>query len=284
MTAEQNILVTKADGTQEPFVLEKLENSLRKAGTAPAVRAKIIDKLLPELKPQMSTDEIYRRAFYLLKRHQKVIAARYSMKRAILEFGPSGFPFEEFIAHIYRARGFRTQTGIEVSGACVHHEVDVLAEKADEIIFIEAKFHNTLGFKSDVKVALYVHARFEDIEKTHPAGPAQKLSSVLVTNTSFTENAIQYARCVGLGLISWDHPKEGGNLHDLIALAGAFPITCLTTLSKKDKASLLVKNVVLCTDLAKDPDTLYQIGLPVGKADTVLEEVRLLCGSGTTVE
>lgn len=281
---EQNILVTKADGTQEPFVLEKLENSLRKAGAAPPVRKKIIAGLLPGLKPQMSTDEIYRRAFYLLKRYQKVSAARYSMKRAILQFGPSGFPFEEFVAHIYRARGFRTETGIEVPGACVRHEVDVLAEKADEIAFIEAKFHNTLGFKSDVKVALYVHARFEDIEKTHPAGAAQKLSSVLVTNTSFTGNAIEYARCVALSLISWDYPREGGNLHDLIALSGVFPVTCLTTLSKKDKTSLLVKNVVLCTDLAKDPDTLYQIGLSVGKADEVLEEVRLLCGSGATVE
>lgn len=271
-----DILITKADGSQEPFDTGKLDASLRKAGASVELRERIAHALSQKLTPDLTTETIYREAFRLLKHAQKISAARYSMKRAVLEFGPSGFPFEEFIAHLFRVQGYRAQTDVEIPGACVTHEVDVLAKRAGETVFVEAKFHNTLGFKTDVKVALYVRARFEDIKNAKSAPPAQKLSSILITNTSFTEKALAYGKCAGLALLSWDYPRKG-NLHDLIGQTALYPVTALTTLSREEKMALLQNNVVLCSDLARSPEELYRIGLSAGKVASVREEAELLC-------
>jgi hypothetical protein len=47
----------------------------------------------------MRTDEIYAHAFEMLREADiPAAAARYSVKRAIFALGPSGFPFEQFLA------------------------------------------------------------------------------------------------------------------------------------------------------------------------------------------
>ena len=50
---------------------------------------------------------------------------------------------------------------------------------------------------------------------------------------------------MGLKLISWDYPFNK-SLRDQIDKYGLYPITSLTTLSKKDKEKLLDKGYVLC--------------------------------------
>ena len=100
-----------------------------------------------------------------------------------------------------------------MQGACVSHEIDVIAEKTTAALVIECKFHNQPGTKSDVKVALYVQARFEDIQKQwqKQPEPSRKFHEVwLATNTKLTSDAIQYASCVGLKAIGWDYPPNNG--------------------------------------------------------------------------
>ena len=92
----------------------------------------------------------------------------------------------------------------QVQGSCVVHEVDFLAENRDRVLIGEAKFHNQLGTKSDLKVALYVGARVEDVrKKMHASGDRRQVEGWLVTNTKFTRAAVDYANCVNLNLISW---------------------------------------------------------------------------------
>ena len=101
-----NVLIRKADGTDEPFNPDKLVNSLRRAGAEEEAISHITEKIKGELRPLMRTSDIYRRAFLFLRKERRGIAARYSLKRAVLEFGPSGFPFESYIAELFRARGY----------------------------------------------------------------------------------------------------------------------------------------------------------------------------------
>jgi hypothetical protein len=125
-----HILITKADGEQEPFDPSKLEHSLQLAGASSTVRARVLAHVLKEIKSGMRTEDIYHRAFDLLKREDELpVAARYSTKRAIFALGPSGFPFEQFLAEVFRAHGWHARTGVAMTGRCAPHEVDVLAEK-----------------------------------------------------------------------------------------------------------------------------------------------------------
>lgn len=271
-----SVLITKSDGDTEPYEAAKLFASLKKAGASDEVAAHIAKEIESELRPGMSTNEIYSHAFTYLHRERQGSAARYSLKRAVLDFGPSGFPFEAFIAELYRAEGYTASIDQIIKGGCVEHEVDVVAVKNGVTLYAEAKFHNSLAFKTDLKVVLYVKSRIDDII----AAGRPDAKGLVVTNTKFTDMAKRYAECQLLELLSWDYP-QGHTLHERIERAGLYPITALTTLSKRQKTALLMAKVVLCNTLLSNSNILGTIGVAGKKADEVLEEVGALCSLST---
>jgi hypothetical protein len=186
--------------------------------------------------------------------------------------------FEDFIAEIFRKKGFDAETGKIVRGFCVEHEVDVVAWNNEKLIMVEAKFHNELGIKSDLKIALYVKARFDDLRKmTFKYGKERQLDEGwLVTNTKFTSTAIEYGSCQGgLRMIGWNYPPVG-NLHDMILESKLHPITCLSSLNGREKKELLDKGVVLCKSILENQDLLISIGLNGSKGQKVIEEIETL--------
>ncbi|MDB5238489.1 MAG: hypothetical protein JWM46_759 [Candidatus Kaiserbacteria bacterium] len=271
-----HILITKAGGEKERFDPVKLERSLSHAGASSTVRARVLAHIIHELKPFMTTGEIYHRAFELLKTIETTpVAARYSLKRALFALGPSGFPFEQFLAEVLRAHGWSVKTDQMLTGRCAPHEVDVLAQKNGRTIGIEAKFHNEAGGKTDIKDALYVHARYEDLRQA-PVESSRVDEGWLVTNTEFTRNAIRYARCSNLTLLGWDYPRSRG-LMQMIEEAKVHPLTCLTTLSEGEKRRLMENKIVLCKSV-QTPHLLTEHGVAPSKIPHVLEEAKQLCG------
>lgn len=277
------MLITKANGEQEPFDVSKLHGSLTRAGAGIATIERIIEHIEGELEPGMTTTHIYRHAFNLLKKEEeKPVAARYSLRRAITALGPSGFPFEQFLGEIFRTRGYAVETGVHLLGKCAEHEVDVVASNEKEVVAVEAKFHNKSGFKTDLKVVLYVSARARDLHDTdfdNRRKHGQVGTMWLITNTKFTRNAIRYATCAGLiHLVGWNYPHKE-NLQDIIEASGLHPVSCLTTLTPKDKSALFTHGHVLCRDITEDASRLSAIGLSQPQANKVLEEAQLLCGA-----
>lgn len=275
-SSSTHTLITKADGEQEPFDPSKLEHSLQLAGASSTVRARILAEIMRTLKKEMTTEQIYHHAFEMLKKEAAVpVAARYSIKRAVFSLGPSGYPFEQFLAEILRAQGWSTHTGVALNGRCAPHEVDVLAEKGGKRIGIEAKFHNEMGGKTDIKDALYVKARYDDLRVT-PEASSRVDEGWLVTNTRFTRNAIRYAQCNNLKLIGWDYPRTRGLLN-LIEETRVHPLTCLTTLSEGEKHRFLDRRIVLCKDI-QTKHLLQEYGVKPDRIPHVIEEAQRLCG------
>ena len=272
------ILITKSNGTTEPFDEAKLARSLQHAGTAPANIDKITREVEDEMKDGMSTTDIYKRAFELLRQRHAPTAVKYSIRRALLDLGPDGFPFEKFVARIFRLFGYEAVTDQTLQGHCVEHELDVVAWKDDTLAMVEAKFHNEFGLKSDVKVALYVKARFDDLANgtfTY-GGQARKLTERwLVTNTKFTDTAIRYGECRDIQMIGWNYPAER-NLHHVIEQNGLHPVTCLSLLSHQEKRDLIGQNVLTCIDIVARPAALSDIGVKGDRAEHVLAEAQLI--------
>ena len=276
------IYVIKADGTRELFDQGKLEYSLKRAGAGSKSISDILEHIKNHLGQDITTHEIYKHAFDLLHNTEKPIAIKYSLKQAIQDLGPSGFPFEDFVAEIFREKGFTAETGKIVRGFCVEHEIDIVAWNKERLIMVEAKFHNELGIKSDLKIALYVKARFDDLHqmKFNYGLPADKERDLdegwLVTNTKFTSTAIEYGSCQGgLRMIGWNYPPIG-NLHDMIIESKLHPLTCLVSLTGREKTALLDQGVVLCKTVAENPDLLYVIGLNDAKSKKAMEEIKSL--------
>ena len=220
-------------------------------------------------------------AFKMLKRKSRVSASKYKLKKAIMELGPSGFPFEKFVGKILEMEGFSTKVGVIVQGNCVQHEVDVIAQKENKHYMVECKYHSDQGRFCNVKIPLYIHSRFLDVEKQweHQKGHEAKLhKGAVYTNTRFTTDAIQYGKCVGMLMTSWDYPR-GNGLKDRIDKSGLHPLTALTTLTKAEKTKLLDQGIILCKELHENPDFLEQMGISKLRQNKILEDSRELCRS-----
>ena len=269
------IQVTKADGKTEFFKIEKLRRSLRRAGATPLEVNSIVVKITEELYEGMLTQEIYRRAFALLRERELPTAARYSLRRALFSLGPTGFPFELFLARLFSAEGYTTRTGIIIPGHCADHEIDFAAFNDTHSFVGEAKFHARPGIKTDLQVALYSYARLLDLKDNRIC--AESLCAIrefwLVTNTKFTSAAARYGECVGIKLLSWDYPRHN-NLHDRIQRSKIYPITVLQSLTLSQIAILIERGVIVCTDLIDNPGVLEFIHVSVAKKAAVMKEVR----------
>lgn len=280
MTAklDEQVMILKADGSREFFDPEKLRSSLLHSGATEKDAIKVLAHILPELHRDMKTSEIYQHAFAVLQEISRPAARSYSLRRAVMNLGPSGFPFEDFVAEILKAKGFKCEARQTVLGGCVPHEVDVVAYNADKLIMVEAKFHNELGSNSDLKVALYVKARFDDLRGNvyDYGGTNRKITDCwLVTNTKFSSTAIHYGACQNLTMIGWNYPAKG-NLQNMIEEEGIHPVTCLVSLSDLDKKTLITGGIVLCADIKKDPSILKKFLGESFQTEPIINEINEL--------
>ncbi|WP_026754856.1 ATP cone domain-containing protein [Sediminibacter sp. Hel_I_10] len=278
---KDSINIVKYSGDVVPFDVDKLINSLRRAQASEELIQQIVDQVENKIYEGITTKKIYQMAFKILKGKSRVSASKYKLKKALMELGPSGFPFEKLVGKLLAHEGFSTQVGVIVQGNCVQHEIDVIAQKDNNHYMIECKYHSDQGRVCNVKIPLYIHSRFLDVEKQweRQKGHEDKLhKGGVYTNTRFTTDAVQYGKCVGLLLTSWDYPM-GNGLKDRIDKLGLHPLTALTTLTKAEKTKLLDTGIVLCKELHEKPALLEQIGIDKKRHKKILEDSEALCKS-----
>tara|TARA_R110002072_G_scaffold293232_1_gene462417 strand:- start:4562 stop:5404 length:843 start_codon:yes stop_codon:yes gene_type:complete len=272
--SKKEFSVIKKSGESVLFSSEKVKESLKRAGADQTTIQEIVKTLKREMYEGISTKEIYNRAFQLLKKKNSYQASRYKLKKAIYELGPTGFPFERFISAIFKHSGFKTEVSKIIPGKCVTHEVDVVAVKNEKTLIMECKFHSSEGKKTDVKVPLYIDSRFRDIKNLNATFKFDE--GWVVTNTVFTEDAVVYAKCTGLHLLSWNLPKQNA-LRDRIDHTGLYPITVSTLLSSREKQFLLSRDIVLCKELINDKFYLDHLGISENRQKRILKEMEILC-------
>ncbi len=278
---EKSIIITKANGMKEVFDKQKLFHSLRNSGAGNDIVNDIVGHISNEITDGMTTSDIYKHAFDLLRSHSMPVAVKYSLRRAIGELGPDGFPFEKLVARIFNTWGYETVTDQMVMGSCVEHEIDIVAWRGNELAMVEAKFHNEFGMKSDLKVVLYVKARYDDLSRKvfNFGNKERRLSEKYIfTNTKFTEKAIEYSSCQDLRLVGWNYPLSG-NLHDIITQYRLQPITSLSLLSGKNKKELINRNILVCSDLMNDTKVLEDIGIKKAQIQRIISEANIIINS-----
>ncbi len=276
---ESTPLVTKPDGQKTPFLPDRLIDSLERVGANQGLIHRIITQVEEQFQPEMRSSDIYRLVYQELRKRSRPAAARYKLRKAIMELGPTGYPFEAYIGEIFRHLDYDIRVGIRMDGKCVTHEVDVLAERDTKRISIECKFGNATTKRIDVKVALYIQARFQDLVKAwkkEDSWAAGSFECWIVTNSSFTDDAIRYGACTGMRLVSWRYPQKG-NLKDLIEHSGLFPITALASITLAEKRQLLSQGIVLAKDLLGKESLLAEIHVSRNRIVACQAEVAGLC-------
>ncbi len=265
--------VSKAGGQKELFSENKLRLSIQRAGIPKDLWENAVNHVKSKLYENIPTKEIYKHILEFLENSPHPFSrAKYSLKQAIMDLGPTGYPFEDYISEILKMEGYTTQLRQILKGKCLNHEIDLVVEKDNVRSMIECKFHNAPGTRSQVHVSLYTKARFDDVKEKN------NLNDVwLITNTKVTSDALSYAVCSSIKVISWDYPEKG-SFRDLIEKYKLHPITMLTSLSSAQKQLLTVNHIVLTKDLCKNPSSLDILGLPKDKKNSILSECQFVYG------
>ena len=263
--------VVKANGNTEAFSKNKLTLSLARTGLPRKACEDIANKVTSEIRNGDKTQHIYKKAFNLIKERSPLATTRYSLKKALFELGPEGHYFEDYVARYFTRSGYKTQVCKIFQGKFVKHEVDCVAVNKDGEYFSECKFHNRSGTKNDVKISLYVKARWDDL-RTGPDGKNLQ-GYYIFSNTAFTTDAIQYAQGTGLRLMGVNSPAEKSFLEEIKQMK-LFPVTSLRSINRSQNRILLDKKIIVVNEL--NNDLLYKLGMDQLQINRVMEEVSLL--------
>jgi len=271
--------VVKASGETEKFDPEKIRRTCLKAGASEDLANRIAKEVEKKSHDGISTKEILHLALALLREEKPDVADRYDLKGSILRLGPAGFTFEHLVAEIFKELGYETKVHSIIRGACVSHEVDVIATKDKNNYMIECKYHNIPGIYTGLREALYTYARFLDLNDGFKMGVCRKFNQPwLVCNTKFSEDAVQYSNCKNMRLIGWNYPENQG-LEHLIEKDRLYPITMLRKLDGDSLERLANANLLLLKDLIRiDIKEISQITkIPKNKLKILSDEAKTIC-------
>ena len=122
-----------------------------------------------------------------------------------------------------------------------------------------------------------------------PAEPGSQVSTTaahqdreytgwIVTNTRCTDDALAYARCVGLRILSWRHP-EGRGLERMIEEKKLYPVTMVYGIQAGLVEKMIEERILLLKDLlAMSLETVQaRLGLTPKKAKALKAKAEALC-------
>ena len=267
----EEIWVVKGSGEKEPFSKDKAKVALRRAGLSAKESDEALKRLIPRLRHNITTKRIYAILYEIIEEMRPEVSHKYNLKRALFEIGPEGYEFEDFISKLLSVRGYKTEVRQILSGRCVSHEIDVVAEKGKDSFAVECKFHNQYGTRCRIQTALYVYARSLDLQEGGKTGVCRRITSPwLITNTKFSEDVMRYAECMGFPLLGWRYPFREG-LESIIDKTRCYPVTVLG-MHRDITRRMLVRKIVTIADI---PDSAHRLsdmsGIPLVRAKEVIE-------------
>ncbi len=231
----KKIFVEKMNGDKEPYDSNKLIKSLKKVGANKEVIEPILKKVEEILYDGIKTEKLFDFVHEELDKTRPGSGLRYDLKKAMTKMRiQGGFVFEKFVGMVLKAQGYEIEMNPIIQGKNVPHEIDVFARKKEEKLMVEVKHHMRAWEGESIQTALYVYARFLELEDkfTQP---------MIVTNTKFSPQVIKYSKGVGIRLMGWKYPYKN-SLEDSITKYELYPITILK-ISKEQIKRYLKRNI-----------------------------------------
>ena len=241
--------VTKKNGFEELFDVEKLCGSIKMTGVSEDLSDQVCGIVEKSIDSNVSSEEIFKITRSYLHQYDPGIAAIYALERGLSALGPSGFLFEQYVAALFREMGYKTRTNVYAEGEAVTHETDVWAEKGNVTFIVEAKYRNDFKTKTHINQIMYADARLQDIKRqAKKQGDKREYYMWVITNTKFTDNAINYVKYRDLQLMGWDFPKYI-NLMKIVYEKKLYPVTVLPSITKKALNKMAALDIVLVKSL-----------------------------------
>ena len=270
--------VLKRTGQEELFDPVKLCSSIVKAGGSIDLTDQVCTIVSESVDSGMTTEKIFRLTRKYLMKFNPALAAVYSLDRGLSALGPSGFIFEQYVSAMFNEMGYKASTNHYMKGEAVEHEVDVVAEKGNAVFVVEAKYRNDFRTKTHINQVMYADARIEDIKRqAKKDGDNRNYYMWVVTNTRFTDNAINYVTKREVQLLGWDFPKFI-NLKKIAYEKKLWPITVLPSITKSVLMKCAQNDIILVRHLEdfSEHDLQERFGASSRLSKKLAEEVREL--------
>jgi len=245
------ISVTKADGSRQPFDKEKVVRTCLKMHVSEEEAREIANKIELKIFEGIPTKKILEMIFFYLKSYRPQVKDQIDLRESISLLRPKP-DFENFVGIVLRTQGYEVDPPQLVRGRCVEHEIDGIAKKGMDTIYVEVKHHFQSHTYTGVSVFLEAWATFVDLVdgfELHKS-PYKFNKALVVCNTKFSDHAAQYAKCKGISHIGWNTPEEG-SLQKMVWDEKLYPITLIKSMDKKSEAKLGDAGVILLRQLAE---------------------------------
>ena len=266
-----SLLVTKADGSKQSFSREKIVQTCLNMGADKYIANEVAERIEKRLYQGITTKMILQLIFTYMKEYRPAVSHLFDLKQGISLMEPKP-EFELFIQVLLAHTGFEVTPSQILRGKCAEHEVDGIARKDGVTYFVEVKHHFSYHALTGLDESRIAWAVLEDISDAFTLGLTDlKIDrAVIVTNTRYSEHAIQYGKCKNLIQIGWTSPEHFG-LRDVIEKNKLYPLSCLRGVSVETRLRLVNSGIVLIKQLL-DQDR-YTLERKTGLAQTTVQSI-----------
>ncbi|MGD0451115.1 MAG: restriction endonuclease [Candidatus Bathyarchaeia archaeon] len=269
-------LVTKANGSKQLFSREKIVQTCLRMGADSYIANEVAERIEKRLYEDITTQKILQLIFTYMRKYRPAVSHLFDLKRGIslMESKPE---FELFIQVLLAHTGFEVTPNQILRGKCGEHEVDGIARKDGVTYFVEVKHHFNYHALTGLDESRIAWAVLEDVTDAFTLGLTDlKIDrAVIVTNTRYSEQAIQYGKCKNIIQIGWTSPEHFG-LRDAIEKNKLYPLSCLRGVSVEERRRLVDSGIVLIKQLF-DQDRLTierKTGLPKATVLSIIEKAQ----------
>jgi len=267
------MFVKKADGSSQPFEKSKvIRTCLRMHASEEHARA-VADKVESKIYEGIPTKEILRMIFFYLKNYRPEVKYRIDLREAISLMRPKP-DFENFVFLLLKEYGYEASPPQLIQGNCVEHEVDVVARRGNETVYVEVKHHFQHHTFTGVGVFLEAWSTFMDLLEGYEQHKNNfKFNKLLIVcNTKFSDHALQYARCKNITYIGWNVPEK--SLEAMVEEKKFYPITLLKNMDRRIETRLGDNGIILLKQLVETDfnELLKKTGMEKSKLRVIREK------------
>jgi len=268
--------VTKADGSKQLYDKEKVVKTALRLGASLEVALELAEQVESKLYEGINTQRILQIIFALMGKRKPAVRHLFDLKRGLSLMAPKP-EFEVFVRVLLSQIGFEVKPNTILRGLCGEHEVDAVVSKDGLTYFVEAKHHANFHALTGLDESRIARAIMEDVAEGYAQGVTTlKIDrAMIITNTRYSEHAIQYGVCRNILQIGWVSP-EGFGLRDIVEKCKLYPLSCLRGLSLDVRLRLVDVGIVLIKQL-REQDIAYverKTGLSHEAASALMEKVR----------
>jgi Holliday junction resolvase-like predicted endonuclease len=259
-----DVLVTKANGYKQPFDRNKVVQTCLRMGASPQVADKVAGMVERRLYAGISTREILQLTFRFMRKYKPTVKHLLDLRKGLSMMEPKP-EFETYIRALLANSGYEVESNRILRGKCGEHEVDSIAKKDGVTYFVEVKHHYSYHTLTGLDESRIAQAILEDANDGYLLGMSTlKIDrAMIVTNTRYSDHAIQYGSCKNILQVGWSSPHTLG-LRDMVQNSALYPLSCLRGIKYETRMRLVNSGIVLVKQLldADGSELARKAGLP----------------------